>query len=125
MFLVPAYDPTGRAPGRNGRTGVDYILMNCKPHQSQAHAELSPISKSSNSAPRETGKDNGDERLVMSDAPEDTRLKGLYEDLALLPLDLSRRNQLLNYGLSAKCESDLNNAPMVASQVRKTNGLAV
>ncbi len=37
----------------------------------------------------------------MSDAPEDTRLKGLYEDLGLRLLDLSRRNQLLNYGLSA------------------------
>ncbi len=38
----------------------------------------------------------------MSDAPEDTRLKGLYEDLRLRLLDLSRRNQLLNYGLSAR-----------------------
>jgi Protein of unknown function (DUF4011) len=38
----------------------------------------------------------------MSDAPEDTRLKGLYEDLRLRLLDLSKRNQLLNYGLSAR-----------------------
>ena len=38
----------------------------------------------------------------MSDAPAHTRLKGLYEDLRLRLLDLSRRNQLLNYGLSAR-----------------------
>lgn len=38
----------------------------------------------------------------MSDAPEHTRLRGLYEDLRLRLLDLSRRNQLLNYGLSAR-----------------------
>jgi Protein of unknown function (DUF4011)/REase_MTES_1575/AAA domain len=33
---------------------------------------------------------------------EDTRLKGLYEELRFRLLDLSRRNQLLNYGLSAR-----------------------
>jgi Protein of unknown function (DUF4011) len=38
----------------------------------------------------------------MPNAPEDTRLKGLYEDLRLRLLDLSKRNQLLNYGLSAR-----------------------
>jgi hypothetical protein len=38
----------------------------------------------------------------MLNAPEHTRLKGLYEDLRLRLLDLSKRNQLLNYGLSAR-----------------------
>jgi len=43
----------------------------------------------------------------MSDAPEHRRLKGLYEDLRLRLLDLSRRNQLLNYGLSARSKGDV------------------
>ncbi len=38
----------------------------------------------------------------MSDAPESARLKGLYEVLRLRLLDLSKRNQLLNYGLNAR-----------------------
>jgi hypothetical protein len=39
---------------------------------------------------------------ILPDASEDTRMKGLYEDLRLRLLDLSKRNQLLNYGLSAR-----------------------
>ena len=39
---------------------------------------------------------------ILPDASEDTRLKGLYEELRVRLLDLSRRNQLLNYGLSAR-----------------------
>ena len=38
----------------------------------------------------------------MPNVTEDTRLMGLYEDLRLRLLDLSKRNQLLNYGLSAR-----------------------
>ena len=39
---------------------------------------------------------------ILPDASEDTRMKGLYEDLRLRLLDLSKRNQLLNYSLSAR-----------------------
>jgi hypothetical protein len=42
----------------------------------------------------------------MLNAPEHTRLKGLYEDLRLRLLDLSKRNQLLNYGLLRDSEGD-------------------
>jgi Protein of unknown function (DUF4011) len=38
----------------------------------------------------------------MLDMPEQTRLRQLYEDLRLRLLDLTKRNQLLNYGLKAR-----------------------
>ena len=38
----------------------------------------------------------------MTDPAESARLMGIYGDLRLRLLDLSRRNQLLNYGLSAR-----------------------
>lgn len=39
---------------------------------------------------------------ILPDAFDNTRLRGLYEELRVRLLDLSKRNQLLNYSLSAR-----------------------